>query len=281
MSTSAEAPFHRTIDAHWLGRVTYDDAHTLQEELLAARIDKRVGDTLLLLEHPPVLTMGRGAKAQHVLLSEEERSAQGIGLHETGRGGDVTYHGPGQLVAYPIFDLSPDRPDIRRYVRDLAEVMIALAADSGVGAGVIGGSSKFIGVWVNRAQQHAWADPIIDEAGEPHGDLAKIGAIGVRVSRWCTMHGFAFNVATNLAHFQAIVPCGIPTKAVTSLVALGVSAPSLVDVAERASVHIARVFGASISFHRESSIAAVRACVAPSLVVDATVDVTGDATVDP
>jgi lipoyl(octanoyl) transferase len=263
MSENRATTFRRTIAAHWLGRVPYEEAHALQEELLAARIEGRVCDTLLLLEHPPVLTMGRGAKPHNVLLSAEQRTAEGMTLHETGRGGDVTYHGPGQLVVYPILDLSPDRPDIRRYVRDLAEVMIRLAADAGVGAGVIPASSKYVGVWVDRARRERWQDPVIDAEGEPLGDLAKLGAIGVRVSRWCTMHGFAFNVRTNLAHFGAIVPCGIATKAVTSLEALGAPHPDLVAVAARAVVHIAELFGATVDLHEASSLVAVRATISP------------------
>jgi lipoyl(octanoyl) transferase len=269
MTEPRVAPVRRLIEAHWIGCVPYAEAHALQEELLEARIQGRVGDTLLLLEHPPVVTMGRGAKPANVLLSGEEREAQGIGLHETGRGGDVTYHGPGQLVGYPILCLSPDREDIRRYVRDLAEVMIALAAEYGVGAGVIATSSKYVGVWVDRASSRAWTDPPVDADGEPSGDLAKIGAIGVRVSRWCTMHGFAFNVRTNLAHFRAIVPCGITTKGVTSLEALealgaqeGATYP-LDHVAARAADHFARVFGAALRFHPRSSVDAVRASIAP------------------
>jgi lipoyl(octanoyl) transferase len=263
MTESRVAPVHRVVDAHWVGRVPYAEAHALQEELLEARMQGRVGDTVLLLEHPPVLTMGRGAKPANVLLTEEERASQGIGLHETGRGGDVTYHGPGQLVAYPILCLSPDREDIRRYVRDLAEVMIALASDHGIGAGVVPASSKYVGVWVNRVASGRWEEPAVDDAGEPVGDLAKLGAIGVRVSRWCTMHGFAFNVRTNLAHFGAIVPCGIATKGVTSLEALGVPAPALEDVASRAAAHIGHVFGATVRFHVASSVAAVRATITP------------------
>jgi lipoyl(octanoyl) transferase len=266
MSESRVAPVHRVIDAHWVGRVPYAEAHALQEELLESRMQGRVGDTVLLLEHPPVLTMGRGAKPVNVLLSEAQRAAQGIGLHETGRGGDVTYHGPGQLVAYPILCLSPDREDIRRYVRDLAEVMIALAAEHGVGAGVVPGSSKYVGVWVNRGEPARWHEPELDEAGEPAGDLAKLGAIGVRVSRWCTMHGFAFNVRTDLAHFGAIVPCGIATKGVTSLEALRVEAPAVEVVASRAAAHLANVFGATVRFHEASSVAAVRATIAPAAV---------------
>ncbi len=258
--------FRRTIDAHWLGRVSYDDAHQLQEELLTARIEKRIGDTILFLEHPPVLTLGRGAKPHNILLSQEEQATRGMTLRETGRGGDVTYHGPGQLVAYPILDLNPDRPDIRRYVRDLATIMEALAADEGIGAGVISGSQKYIGVWVNRARPSVWEEPAIGDDGEPIGDLAKLGAIGVRVSRWCTMHGFAFNVSTDLAHFQAIIPCGIATKGVTSLAALGCTVPALAEVAARASVHFARIFSAEVAFHRAGSPEDVRLRMAPKVV---------------
>ena len=275
MTEPRVTPVHRVVDAHWIGRVPYADAHALQEELLEARLQGRVGDTVLLLEHPPVLTMGRGAKPANVLLSGEERAARGIDLHETGRGGDVTYHGPGQLVAYPILCLSPDREDIRRYVRDLAEVMIALAADHGVGAGVIAGSSKYVGVWVDRASRGAWSEPALDPGGEPAGDLAKLGAIGVRVSRWCTMHGFAFNVRTNLGDFASIVPCGIATKGVTSLEALGVAAPALDAVAARAAEHLARVLGARVRFHGSSSVDTVRSTIAAPAAGDGAVRAEG------
>jgi lipoyl(octanoyl) transferase len=232
----------RAFTAHWLGRVRYAEAHALQERLMEARIRKEIGDKLLLLEHEPVVTLGKGAKEEHVLLPREDLARRGIDVHETGRGGDVTYHGPGQLVAYPIFDLHPDRLDVRRYVRDLARVMIALAADHGIGASFIEGDSKLVGVWVDEASPRAWpGDP-----REPGGAAkpAKIGAIGVRLSRWVTMHGFAFNVTTALDGFQLIVPCGISQYGVTSLAALGVAAPSVEDVARASVVHFARVFEA-------------------------------------
>lgn len=132
-----------------MGRVAYDTAHALQKELLAKRIAGEIPDTLLLLEHDPVVTLGRGADIANIPGGAEALAARGIGFAETGRGGDVTYHGPGQLVAYPIFDLRPDRCDVRRYVRDLASVMIALCKDFGVSAGVIPGDSRYIGVWVD------------------------------------------------------------------------------------------------------------------------------------
>ncbi len=183
----------RTITVHRLGRVDYAEAHALQERLQRARIRGAVGDTLLLLEHPPVITLGRGAKEANLLLSREHLEARGFTVHEIGRGGDVTYHGPGQIVGYPILDLSPDRKDVRRYVKDLEELMIRLAGSYGLTAGRV---DKLNGTWIEDR---------------------KIGAVGVRISRWVTMHGFAFNVSTDLSHFGVIVPCGIVGRGVTSL----------------------------------------------------------------
>lgn len=188
----------RLVRVHRMGRMPYAEAHALQERLQDARAEGRIPDTLLLLEHDPVITLGRGAKVGNVLLAKEMLAERGLDLHETGRGGDVTYHGPGQLVGYPIVDLSPDRRDVRRYVRDLEEMMIGLAADYGLRAERIEGLN---GTWLRN-----------EELGD-----RKIGAIGVRISRWVTMHGFAFNVTTNLDHFSVIVPCGIRGKGVTSL----------------------------------------------------------------
>lgn len=224
----------RSIQSYWLGRVRYAAAHELQRELVQARLEGLIGDTLLLLEHEPVVTLGRGAKREHVLMDPVEG---GFDLEETGRGGDVTFHGPGQLVAYPIFDLKPDRCDVRRYVRDLSEVMIRVCASFGVSAGHM---KKEIGSWVDLDATRAW--PGEDEAVRP----AKIGAIGVRLSRWITMHGFALNVSTDLAGFKAIVPCGIRDKGVTSLSSLGVRAPPLTEVASRAEVAFSDVFEARV-----------------------------------
>jgi lipoyl(octanoyl) transferase len=183
----------RSLTAYRLGRIAYAEAHALQERLVEARKTGAVGDTLLLLEHPNVITLGRAAKREHVLLSGAQLSAGGYDLHETGRGGDVTFHGPGQLVAYPIVDLKPDRQDVRRYVRDLEETMIRVCADYELGARRIDGLN---GAWI--------------------GDR-KVGAVGVRISQWVTMHGFALNVNTDLRSFSAIVPCGIGDRGVTSL----------------------------------------------------------------
>ncbi len=189
----------RTLTVRRLGRVGYREAAALQQQLVEDRRAGRAGDTLLLLEHPPVITLGvrtRGQRA-HVVASPDELTAAGVDVHDTGRGGDVTYHGPGQLVGYPILDLRPDRCDVHRYVRDLEEVLIRAAAAVGVQAGRVAGLT---GVWAGAA-----------------GREAKVAAIGVRISRWITSHGFALNVDADLRNFALIVPCGIADRGVTSL----------------------------------------------------------------
>lgn len=211
----------RELHVHRLGRIAYGEALALQERLVVLRKEGAIPDTLLLLEHdPPVVTLGRGAKAQNVLLSPELLRSRGFDLYETGRGGDVTYHGPGQLVGYPIVDLKPDRQDVRRYVGSLEETMIRVAADYGVAAERLPG---FNGTWI--------------DASGPRP--RKIGAVGVRISQWVTMHGFAINVTTDLSHFGLIVPCGISDKGVTSLRAELDRDVPMDEVAERAGGHFA------------------------------------------
>lgn len=241
----------RTITAHWLGRIGYDAAHRLQERLVQERIDGKIGDTLLLLEHDKVITLGRSAKSENVIVSPEERAKKGVELYETGRGGDVTYHGPGQLVAYPIIDLKPDRCDVRQYVADLGHVMSALAEEhGGFKSGML---PKLIGVWVDETAPKEWDEDRMAQAsiGVPNGaQLGKIGAIGVRLSRWITMHGFAFNITTDLSEqgFGLIVACGIRELGVTSLQKLGaLNPPSVQAVAESSLKHFARILDADVT----------------------------------
>jgi lipoyl(octanoyl) transferase len=182
-----------------LGLIEYQAALDLQRELVEQRKRGEIADQLLLLEHPHVITLGVKTRndRSHILESDESLNAQGVAVFESGRGGDVTYHGPGQLVGYPILDLKPDRCDVHRYVRDLEEALIQAVATFGISAGRIAGLT---GIWVG-----------------PEGDKAKLAAIGVRISRWVTSHGFALNVNTDLSRFGLIVPCGISDKGVTSM----------------------------------------------------------------
>ena len=205
------------------GLVPYQDALQLQEELVVQRRAGEVPDTLILLQHPHVITLGSRSDPAHVLVDDAERGRLGIELYETGRGGDVTYHGPGQLVAYPILDLKPDRRDLHAYLRDLEAVLIRVAASFGVEAGRSEGAT---GVWTRTG---------------------KLAAIGVRVSSgWITSHGVALNVRSDLTYFRTIVPCGIRDRGVTSLeVELG-NAPALEAVVESVVRHFAEVFGHEI-----------------------------------
>ena len=204
-----------------LGVVPYAEGLALQQELVAARKADRIPDQLLLLEHPPVITLGAKVRddRSHVLASEQSLEEAGVELFEAGRGGDVTYHGPGQLVGYPIIDLRPDRCDIHRYVRDLEEVMIVTAAAFGVRADRVQGLT---GAWVGQD---------------------KLAAIGVRISRWITSHGFAFNVATDLSHFSLIVPCGIQDRGVTSLGRLLGHSPRMSSVEDAVIQAFTATFG--------------------------------------
>lgn len=233
--------------AIWLGRRRYEPVHALQQALVELRAEERIDDTVLLLEHEPVVTLGRGADAGHVRLGRELLALRGVDLIETGRGGDVTFHGPGQLVCYPILDLKPDRCDVRRYVRDLAEVMIRLAGAQGVGAGTLSGG-KYIGVWVDRASPDVW--PGEEGARDP----VKLGAIGVRLSRWVTMHGFALNGSTDLAQFSSlVVPCGIAERGIISLEAVKGSSPPVQTLAEQALTHLGEIFGLSFGSLADAS----------------------------
>ena len=254
------------VTAYYLGRVRYAEALGLQEQLLAARLSSAIGNTLLLLEHEPVITGGRGASIANVLMSDAELRAHHIDFHETGRGGDMTYHGPGQLVGYPIVDLSPGRCDVRRYVRDLAQIMMDLSASVGVQAGVLPGDPKLIGVWTDTERPGKWdaalAEQWAQKSAAPPPSLAKVGAIGVRLSRWVTMHGFALNVSTDLAGFSAIVPCGIKQFGVTRLWDLSPERPTVRDMADRAIDAFGRVFETTVAFADADSLRRQLAAVA-------------------
>lgn len=208
----------RPLDVRRLGIVGYGAALDLQRRLVAERQRDLVADQLLLLEHPPVITLGARADADNVLASPAALRRRGVEVHDARRGGDVTYHGPGQLVGYPIVLLKPDRCDVHRYVRDLEEVLIRTAADFGVRAARAPGLT---GVWV--------------------GD-DKLAAIGVRLSRWVTSHGFALNVTTDLDDFALIRPCGLADRGVTSLRRLTGGAISGAAVADRVARRFAEVF---------------------------------------
>jgi lipoyl(octanoyl) transferase len=216
----SEAAVRRVLEVRRLGTVGYSEALAMQRALVEDRRADRVGDLLLLLEHPAVITLGvKGDGGRSNVVATPDRLAElGIAVEETGRGGDVTYHGPGQIVGYPIIDLRPDRQDVHRYVRDLEEVMIRTCADYGLAAGRIEGLT---GAWIGAE---------------------KIGAIGVRISRWITSHGFAFNVSTRLDHFQLIVPCGISDRGVTSLEKATGREILLQDVEDRVVQHFSDVF---------------------------------------
>jgi lipoyl(octanoyl) transferase len=203
--------------------VDYADALAAQKRLVRARREGQLDDQLLLLEHPHVITRGSSSDDAHILADEEERRARGISLFDSGRGGDVTYHGPGQLVGYPILDLNPDRKDLHRYLRDLEEVLLRVLGDFDLQGDRLEGLT---GVWVGSR---------------------KVGAIGVRVSSgWITSHGFALNVKTDLSYFSSIVPCGIQDSEVTSLSEVLGRPVALEAVMRSVETNFAEYFGREI-----------------------------------
>ena len=212
------------LRAGWLGAVPYEVAWEMQRDLVERRKSGAIGDRLLLLEHPSVYTLGRRGDLGHIKADAETLAAMGTEVVHTDRGGDVTWHGPGQLVGYPIVSLEPDRKDLVRYVRDLEEAIIRATADFGVTAGRIAGLT---GVW----------------AGDE-----KLAAIGVRIARWVTSHGFAFNVCNSLEPYGHIVPCGIADKGVTTLSRLAGRPITVRDAAERTALRFAEVFDRELSF---------------------------------
>lgn len=200
-----------------LGIVDYREAHQLQKRLLQEHIEGRGSDTLVLLQHNPVITIGRSGSKSNILLSESALAAAGIEVCEIERGGDVTYHGPGQLTGYPIINLQHFRKDVHWYLRQLEEVIIRVLTEYGITGERIEG---YTGVWVGNE---------------------KIAAIGISVRRWITYHGFAFNINPDMSHFQMITPCGITDKGVTSLERLLGYRVDIDEVADRTASAFARV----------------------------------------
>lgn len=203
----------------WLGRVGYEPTAALQRRVREALARGEGPERLLLLEHDPVYTLGRNAAASDVLLAPAELAARGVSVAESDRGGQVTYHGPGQLVGYPILDLNPDRRDVRRYVRGLSAAIVATLAELGVESSA--GEGERIGVWVEER---------------------KIASIGVHLARWRTTHGFALNVDPDLRHFGGIVACGLPSAATTSVARERGAAPGVEEVARRFVPRFAAIF---------------------------------------
>jgi lipoyl(octanoyl) transferase len=213
----------RTCAVVELGMMSYSSAYKLQQRAVAARKAGTIPDVLLLCEHPHVITLGRNGKHEHLRANNRLLSQMDVEFHETDRGGDITYHGPGQIVGYPILDLTEHRRDVRWYVERLEELMIRASGDFGIVARRVEG------------RHGLWAD--VDS-----GEERKLAAIGVHLSRWVTSHGFAYNVSTDLRYFDLIVPCGIPGKRATSLERLLNRAVQLNQVKLKLAAHFGEVF---------------------------------------
>jgi lipoyl(octanoyl) transferase len=206
-----------------LGLIGYAEAYALQKRVVAARKADAIEDVLLLCEHPPVITLGRSGKRENLLASEQVLRQKGVEFHATNRGGDITYHGPGQIVAYPILNLGEIRRDVVWYVRMLEEAMIRATAEFGITTERVAGKT---GIWVKSGETEE-----------------KLGAIGVHISRWVTSHGLAYNVSTDLRYFDLIVPCGIADRKATSLEKLLGRSLDLKKVERRLAKHLGEVFG--------------------------------------
>lgn len=206
-----------------LGLIPYAEAYALQKRIVAARKLGAIEDVILFCEHPHVITQGRNGKREHLLASENVLRQKGVEFFETSRGGDVTYHGPGQIVAYPILNLAAIRRDVVWYVRQLEEAMIRATAEFGIAAGREAGKT---GIWVGEGKSSE-----------------KLGAIGVHISRWVTSHGLAYNVATDLRNFELIVPCGIADRKATSLEKLLQRGVALNEARPKLAKHLGEVFG--------------------------------------
>ncbi len=249
-SVQGDSSSPRCLNAVWLGTRPYQATYQLQQELFDLRRADQIEDTVLLLEHEPTVTMGRGSKDQHLLAPPSRLAQLGVELVRTDRGGDVTLHGPGQLVAYPIISLAPDRRDVRRYVQTLTEVMRRLVSQHDIDAGSI---PELIGLWADA--QSPGQFPGADQCRTP----VKLGAIGVRISRWITMHGFALNLTTDLGLFDLIVPCGISQYGVGSVARLTQKEPEVEPTARLAHNILAERLGRQPGSYRVYSEGALTA----------------------
>jgi len=229
-----------------LGLLSWSDAYALQQRIVAARKAGAIDDVLLFCEHPHVMTLGRNASKENLLASENVLRQKNVELRETNRGGDITYHGPGQVVGYPILNLDPIRRDVHWYVRTLEEAMIRASAEFGITAYRIPGKT---GIWV-----------------QPPGNIPeeKLAAIGVHISRWVTSHGFAFNVSTDLRYFDLIIPCGIADRKATSLEKLLHRNVSLAEVKPRLTHHLADLFSLAPREVSTQQLLAALDCVGPA-----------------
>jgi len=223
-----------------LGLLGYAEAYALQKRIVAARKAGAIDDVLLLCEHPHVITQGRNGKREHLLAGENVLLQKGVEFYETSRGGDVTYHGPGQIVGYPILNLAAIRRDVVWYVRMLEEVMIRASADFGVTATREAGKT---GVWTVPPQELTQSTQRTQSSQSGDERSEKLGAIGVHISRWVTSHGFAYNVSTDLRFFDLIVPCGIADRKATSLEKLLGRGIDSREVAARLTQHFGQIFG--------------------------------------
>jgi lipoyl(octanoyl) transferase len=237
------------IDLRLIG---FADAFALQKRLVAARKAEAIGDVLLLCEHPHVITLGRNGSREHLLASEHVLQQKSVEFHSTNRGGDITYHGPGQIVGYPVINLGAIRKDVVWYVRMLEEVMIRTCADFAVGAGRELGKT---GVWVPASQKSEGSRQSTQTTqSSQSGEAEKIGAIGVHISRWVTSHGFAFNFATDLRFFDLIVPCGITGRLATSLEKILARRVDRSEVIPRIVSHFADVFGLEMKWSSQDGL---------------------------
>ena len=244
-----------------LGLIPYAEAWELQKRLVAARKADAIEDVLLFCEHPHVITLGRSGNRANLLASENVLCQKGVELFDSTRGGDITYHGPGQIVGYPIFNLGAIRRDVVWYVRTLEEVMIRASADLGINARREAGKT---GIWVDPQERSS-----TPRAQRKEETAEKLAAIGIHISRWVTSHGFAYNVATDLRYFELIVPCGIADRKTTSLEKLLGRPVSLEGIRPLLAKHLCEVFALTIRTEEPAGLFEKLAEFEPPLAVSA------------